>query len=131
MDMPNASRGQPGVPRVFVGVLVVGIGLISLAERLTVLDVDRGGAGDGWPLVALAVGVAPLVACADRDARRRASRAAGWVLAIGVWGLLNEYRLFDLEYAASWPLLIVYLGIDMVWKSVQGPRCTIPDGRTR
>jgi hypothetical protein len=112
-------------------VLIIGIGLVSVAERLNVLDVDRAGDGDGWPLVMLAVGVALLVAGPDQDGRRRPSRAAGWVLAIGVWGSLNEYRVFDLEYATSWPLLIVYLGIDMVWKSVQGPRCTIPDGRTR
>lgn len=114
-----------------MGVLIIGIGLVSLAERLNVLDVDRAGGGDGWPLVVLAVGAALLVACADRDGRRRPSRAAGWLLAIGTWGVFSEYHVFDLEYSTSWPLLIVYLGIDMVWKSAQAPRCTLPDGRTR
>jgi hypothetical protein len=70
MDIPSASGGRPSVPRVFVGAPIIGIGLVSVAERLNVLDVDRAGCGHGWPLVMLAVGVA-LLACPDRDGRRR------------------------------------------------------------
>lgn len=127
--MPHTRERRPNVFRVFAGVVIIGVGLFTLAERLEWLE--PGYSGDGWPFIVLAVGVVKLLAPpVDRQGRTRSRRTAGWLLAVGVWGLLNEYRLMGLEYATSWPLLIVYAGIDMVWKSVKEPHSTLP-GRTR
>lgn len=128
--MPRRRDCHPNVLRVFAGVLIIGIGLLSLAERLELLDRDY--SGDGWPLVVIAVGVVVLIAPrVDRKGRAPSRRPAGWLLAVGAWGLINEYKLMGLDYATSWPLLVVYAGADMVWRALEAPDGAVREERTR
>jgi hypothetical protein len=72
-----------------------------------------------WPWILVVLG---LVRLSDRstDARRcmRGRRSAVWLLFIGAWGLLNEYRLFGLHYGHSWPILLIGAGALIVWRSM-------------
>lgn len=132
METQGSAPRRPRVLRVFAGVLVIGVGLVTLGERLDLFE--PGYSGSGWPLVAVAVGFARLAApCVDHQGRTDSRRLAGWLLAIGTWGLLNEYRVMGLAYTTSWPLLVVYAGVDMVWRAAAGrdARCSAPPERTR
>jgi hypothetical protein len=41
-----------------------------------------------------------------------------WLLFVGGWGLLNEYRLFGIHYGHSWPILLIGAGVLMVWRAM-------------
>lgn len=64
--------------RVFTGVLIIGVGLVTLGERVDLFE--PGYSGSGWPLVAVAVGFARLAApCVDHQGRTDSRRRAGMV----------------------------------------------------
>lgn len=118
MDMPE-QPGQPGISqaRVVFGIIVMLVGTLLLLDRLdwwgVRLNVPL------WPWLLIVLGVVRL---ADRstDAKRcgRGRRSAVWLLFIGAWGLLNEYRLFGLHYGHSWPILLIGVGALIVWRSM-------------
>ncbi len=43
---------------------------------------------------------------------------AVWLLFLGAWGLVNEYRLFGLHYGHSWPVLLIGAGALIVWRAM-------------
>ena len=45
------------------------------------------------------------------------ARSGVWLILVGLWGLVNEWRLFGLTYGTSWPLLVMASGAMMVWRS--------------
>ena len=70
-----------------------------------------------WPFIVLAFGLARLVAPGYHHGHRRPRRSALFLLTIGIWGAVSEYRLFGLHFGTSWPLLVVAAGLNMVLKS--------------
>jgi len=70
-----------------------------------------------WPFIVFAFGLARLIAPGSHQGHRRPRWSATWLLAIGIWGAVSEYRLFGLNFATSWPLLVVAAGLNMVFKS--------------
>jgi hypothetical protein len=57
----------------------------------------------------------------EHRGRPRTRRSGFWLLAVGAWGLISESEWFGFDYSTSWPLLIVALGINIVWKSLEAP----------
>jgi hypothetical protein len=122
MDMPGHA-GQPriGQARVVFGLVVMLVGTLLLLDRLDWWGVRLPGWGTVpfWPWILVVLGLARL---GDRstDGRRgvRGRRSAVWLLFIGAWGLLNEYRLFGLHYGHSWPILLIGVGALVVWRAL-------------
>jgi hypothetical protein len=117
MDMPGQT-GQPHISqaRVVFGLVVMLVGTLLLLDRLdwwgVRLDVPL------WPWILVVLG---LVRLNDRsDARRglRGRRSAVWLLFVGAWGVLNEYRLFGVHYGRSWPILLIGAGALIVWRAM-------------
>ncbi len=123
-------RQQPGQPRVgqarvVFGLVVMLIGTLLMLDRLDWWGVWLPNLGPNlgnvplWPWILIVLG---LVRLTDRstDARgcTRGRRSAGWLLFIGAWGLLNEYRLFGLHYGHTWPILLIGAGVLIVWRSM-------------
>jgi hypothetical protein len=69
-----------------------------------------------WPWVLLFLGVTRWLGSADSG--RPIGSTALWFIAIGVWGLLTESRLFGFGYGRGWPLLVLVAGVFMVWRAV-------------
>jgi hypothetical protein len=109
MESSDKSYRDPG--RVAWGSVLVAFGLLLLAERLDVLNVDFG--GQFWPFVLIALGVAKM---AERPSGHR--RSGGWLIVVGLWGLINEMHLFGLSYRISWPLMVVAAGAMIVWRAL-------------
>jgi hypothetical protein len=41
-----------------------------------------------------------------------------WLMAIGAWGLVTEYRLLGVHYGRTWPLLVVITGVFVIWRAL-------------
>ena len=74
-----------------------------------------------WPWFLIVLGLVRLTdQSTDARGGTRGRRSAAWLLFIGAWGLLNEYRLFGLHYGHTWPLLLIGAGVLMV-VALDGP----------
>jgi hypothetical protein len=105
--------------RILLGLAIVVIGLAMLVEN----NEDWGihiHAG-WWPFLLIFLGVAKMILPGERGGRRRSRRSGFWLLSIGAWGLISEAQLFGLDYETSWPLLVIALGMNIVWRSMEGP----------
>ena len=101
-----------------VGLIILAMGGMLLLDRLSAghlrdarvvaLRADRHGRGAAWSNAPGATG------------RERGERRSGvWLIVVGLWGLVNEWRLFGLSYGTSWPLLVMASGAMMVWRSLE------------
>jgi hypothetical protein len=109
-------------PRVVFGLVVMLVGTLLLLDRLdwwgVRLNVPL------WPWVLVVLGLARLSdRSMDANGHPRGRRAAAWLLLIGSWGLLNEYRLFGFHYGHSWPILLIGVGAMVVWRSLEPTTC--------
>lgn len=107
---------------ILFGLLLVAMGLLMLGDRL-----DWPGFSWNvsiWPFILLTLGGTRLI---DRQfdvhGRARINRSAIWLIFIGLWGLLNEYRLLGVDYRHTWPLLIIGAGAMVVWHAVDPLTC--------
>jgi hypothetical protein len=108
--------------------MVIGLGALLLADRIEVFDIEF--SGSYWPVIPLALGLARLVQPARRPDGTCGSRRTGaWLVFIGGWGLLNEFHLFGLDYDSSWPLVVVFAGISIVWRATERPLAPSRAGR--
>lgn len=75
-----------------------------------------------WPLVPLTLGLLRIAFPGSDRGRPRSRSGGAWLLLIGVWGLISEFRLFALGFSTSWPLLIVAAGLVIVWRALEDAR---------
>ena len=101
------------------GLIVMIVGLALLADRL---DRAVGFPGKFWPLILIVMGVARLTDTGTSPQGRRNTRSGGWLLFLGLWGLINEFHVFHLDYGSSWPLLVMGAGVGIVWRALESPR---------
>jgi len=113
--MPSTGGHGISRARVVFGLMVILIGSVLLLDRLNWegfrLNVPL------WPCILVLLGLARI---GERRAsgRRGINRSAAWLIFLGAWGFINEYRLWGLTFQTSWPLLIVGAGAIMVWRAV-------------
>lgn len=121
MDMTGMEQRQHA-PRActdrhrFFGITLIVFGALLLVDRLSSVEFDN-----GWPLFAIALGVWKLVEPPPSGRVLRSRRFGVWLLFIGCWGLLNGIHAFGMNYANSWPALVVGAGLILVWRSFEGP----------
>jgi len=104
-DQTDDSRGSGAMA---VGVLLVGIGVAMLAERLNL--VTGPWRQQIWPVLLIAFGLARLL-----QPRRRGRRGLFYVLA-GAWWLAGLSGWLSFEQ--TWPLLIIAYGAGVVLEAV-------------
>lgn len=108
-----------GEAYVVIGLVVMGVGVAVLAERVA-WHVDL--SPRLWPAIPLGLGVLRLaVPGASPGDRARSLRTASWLLFVGVWGLLNEFGVPGFDYAGTWPLVLVFTGVCIVWSALDQP----------
>jgi hypothetical protein len=119
MDTPGQTEERPvSHARVVFGLVVMLVGALLLLDQFdwwgVRWDVPL------WPWILIALGLAKLShRSSDASGRSRAGRSGAWLLFIGAWGLLNEYRLFGIHYGHSWPILVIGAGAMVVWRAVE------------
>lgn len=95
------------------GVLIIAAGVLMLIERLDLADIHP--TTQIWPILPLGLGLLRLIdPPAIADGRARSRRTGAWLLFIGCWGLLNEFHVRGLDYQNSWPLVVIFAGVNMV-----------------
>jgi uncharacterized membrane protein HdeD (DUF308 family) len=98
--------------RLFWGVLLVSAGLLLLLDPA--LDFIHVSVGRLWPLLLVVLGFAKMTGSRPRP------HGGLWLMIVGLWLLLNT--LSDWEYRETWPLLVVFMGMRMIWTSFGGRR---------
>jgi hypothetical protein len=101
------AGSAPLVPRgLILGVVTIVIGLVFLADSLTMLD-----AHSGWALWPLAVIVAGMVVRLQPGV---ANQVTGiFLLVAGVWLLFNGLGIWTYAFWRTWPLILILLGVWM------------------
>ena len=113
-ERENGDRHSEG--RIAAGLIVVAVGVALLVDNLDIADTRM--IAHLWPFVVLILAFARLTSPRLDRHGGRARLGAGWLLVVGVWGLISEFRLWDLGYGRSWPLLVIGAGIMMVIRSL-------------
>ena len=105
--------------RILLGLAIVVIGLAMLVETNEDwgIHIHVG----WWPFLLIFLGVAKMVLPGEGGGRRKSRRSGFWLLSVGAWGLISEAQLFGFDYGTSWPLLVIALGMNIVWRSMEGP----------
>jgi hypothetical protein len=114
----DPEQGSSSGP-ILVGLILTFIGLAMLADRMGLSGIHL--TGKWWPFVLIAFGLARLLApSAPRKGQRRSRWTGIWLVYLGLWFFVNEFRVLGFWYNTSWPLLIVGAGIGMIWRAIEG-----------
>lgn len=113
MDTDEREDGPNG-GRVAVGLVIVLVGIVMLIDRTGFADVHL--IGRFWPFILILLGAVRMFD-PPRRSGRRSRRSGGWLLWVGIWGLVSEFHVLGLDYATSWPLLVIGVGLGMVWRA--------------
>ena len=115
--MRDTGRPRISQARVVFGLVIMLVGALLLLDRLDWwgirLNVPL------WPWLLIVLGVVRLIdRSVDGRGCMRGRRSAVWLLFVGAWGLLNEYRLFGIDYGHSWPILVIGAGVLIVSRAL-------------
>jgi len=118
MDTPETLPSRrPDTGQIVVGLIILAMGGMLLLDRVAP---GTHAMRSWWPFVLIVMGAARMVEGPGVSSRGRGKRRSGvWLVVVGLWGLVNEWRLFGLGYATSWPLLVMASGAMMVWRALE------------
>jgi len=101
----------------FRGSLIVGTILLVVGSLFLLNNFDfiyLGPIKHYWPLVIVAIGVTKFLTAEHPAERRR----GGWWMMIGLWLLISTLHLYGFSFHNSWPILLIVLGINSIWKAL-------------
>src|SRR5450830_323056 len=108
--MRTARRTNHASRQVVLGLLVIGMGMLFLADDLGWWDFRQ--ALQFWPMVFIAVGVLKLVDSRGTD---------GWLVG-GAVMILNRMGIIAVSWRMAWPLLLIALGAAVLVRAFTGRR---------
>ena len=115
--MDQTQESPRHLDRHFIwGLFLILFGAMLLSGRFRAED-----AASYWPFLLILIGIVRLVDPPASGRVVRSRRPGAWLVFIGLWGLVSEFGLFGLDYASSWPLMIVGVGLMLIWRSFEGP----------
>lgn len=106
----RAGRHRRRGGGILTGMTLIVIGALFLLHNLHVFDFEFN--WHAWPLFLVVFGVVRLIDRSDRS-------AGLWLVGIGLWLYVNENGIWDLDYENSWPFLLVFGGLMMVWRALR------------
>ncbi len=120
--MSNADdSSRPQHNAILVGLVFIFVGLALLGDRIGLSGLHL--SGRYWPFLVIAYGGARMLTPVDDRRGRRHSRWTGaWFIYLGLWFFVNEFHVFGLWYGTSWPLLVVWAGVRMMWCAIENAR---------
>jgi hypothetical protein len=114
-----ASRG-----RVVFGLAVMLLGGMLLADRFSWWGMQAH--MPLWPWILILLGIAKL----SGAGRHPISRVGWWLIAVGAWGVVTEFRILGFGFHRGWPLLIVIVGVFLIWRAIDPPASHERGGRS-
>jgi hypothetical protein len=109
--MAERSQSRSG-GQLFLGLLLIGMGLLFLADNLYNLDI--GPIWRYWPFLLVLLGIQSLFNASDRDG----IGGGVWLIFIGLWLYVSLNHVWGLGFSDSWPFLIIAWGVSVIWKSL-------------
>jgi multisubunit Na+/H+ antiporter MnhC subunit len=106
--MTYHDRPNPGWAGVVIGLMIIGLGVALFLDQTGWLGWRP--SWSLWPFLLIGLGLARFATPRDDG-----SREGGWLIFIGVWLLLNSMHV--LRIRDSWPLLLVAIGVNTIWKT--------------
>jgi len=103
------DRSKWLAPRLFLGLVVITLGLIALLDNLGIMQVED--PFRFWPLALVALGLARMLRPAGSPGRWSGTL----FLLVGMWILLHNLHLIPWSLFDFWPILIVLIGLRLVW----------------
>ena len=100
--------------RVVFGLAVMLVGALLLADRYDWWGIEAH--VPLWPWILILLGIAKL-----NGARHPISRVGWWLIAIGIWGVVTEFRVWGFGFRRAWPILIVMAGGFLIWRAIDPP----------
>ena len=96
--------------RTVVGFFLLAIGALLLAGNLG-FDVPRR-IWSYWPFLLLALGSVKLFWPGTPEERR----SGFWLVVAGLYGWINIWHLFDLDWHRSWPIFVIAAGVSILFE---------------
>lgn len=107
-----------------VGLILVAVGIVFLLDNFDVITIGEPIARF-WPVLVIALGLVRAVQAETPSERRR---GFFWTF-IGLWLLVSVLHMFGLDFHNSWPILLIGLGINSIWRAVNPqPECRLSKG---
>lgn len=124
--MANTGMTMRNAPRLFLGLVIITLGVVALLDKLGVVPIDD--IWRFWPLVFIALGFARLL-----RPRGSPGRFMGGVFVlVGVWFQLAELGLWPYKLFDMWPLIVVLVGARLVWGAIgRSPSASPSDSSSR
>ncbi len=88
------------------GVILLVLGVLFLASNLGYIVPIR--VARWWPFLLIALGLARLLSTTGDGERRRGGH---WLLVVGIYGWVSEWRLFGLDWGTAWPIFLIASGL--------------------
>jgi len=100
--------------RIIVGFVLIGVGVLLVLMNIGLVDQPpiRGLWGIG-PIVLICIGLYKIAESADSHGQR----SGFMLLMIGLWLAISYFEVFGMTFAETWPLLVIAVGINTIWKS--------------
>jgi predicted membrane protein len=114
--MKNEVHSKGMSRQVILGILVIGMGLVFLADNLNIWDFRR--SLQFWPMVLIMIGVFKLF---DTNSSDGYILGCGLILA-GVLMVLQRLGIIYFSWRAMWPLILIALGASVLYRAVNGRR---------
>jgi predicted membrane protein len=109
----HADRMSPALPRLFFGLGIVIIGMLFLLDNLNIVDAHM--YFHYWPVLLILVGIAYILQSGSLGAR-----VWGGILVFAGFGMLfDRLGYFDFNVWNLWPLVLVFVGGNLVLKSLR------------
>ena len=116
-DRPRLEAGIRVTPQLFVGLIVILVGVLMTLDNLQLLDAER--YFRFWPAGLIALG---LIKVWNSREGFGGSFGGFMFVVIGTWLLLEQTALVRLSFWDMWPALLVFFGLFLVWQGLSGPR---------
>jgi predicted membrane protein len=111
-DTHNKSMSR----QVILGILVIGMGLVFLADNLNIWDFHR--SVQFWPMVLIMFGVFKLFDTTTSDGYILGST----LIVVGVLMVLHRLGVIYFSWRAMWPLILIGLGASVLYRAVVARR---------
>ncbi len=114
--MNNELRSKGVSRQVILGVLVIGMGVLFLADNLDIFDLHR--AIHFWPMLFILLGVFKLFDTSSSDGYILGTALIG----VGVLMVMHRLGLIYFTWRAVWPVLLIALGASVLYRAMAARR---------